>query len=438
MVAELDDKLQQKTAVGGVIGLGYVGLPLVRLLCAGGYRILGFDVDPEKVAALNKGETYIGHIPAEWVAEAVSGGAFEATTDFSRLAEADCISICVPTPLDGHRQPDLRFVRTTCESIARYLRKGQLIILESTTYPGTTRELMLPILEKSGLKAGRDFFLAYSPEREDPGNERYPIGKIPKVVGGVTRKCAAAASAYYGRVFERVVPVSTPDAAELCKLLENIFRSVNVALVNELKMLCDRMGIDLWEVIEAASTKPFGFMPFYPGPGLGGHCIPIDPFYLTWKAHEHDFNTRFIALAGEINISMPSYVVTRTLEALNARGVTLNGARVLVLGAAYKKDVDDLRESPALRIIDLLKSRGARVAYNDPYIPAIRRVRHYDLEMESVPLTADTLAAHECVLIVTDHSRYDYDFIVKHARLVVDTRNATRNVAENRDKIVKA
>ncbi|MBI4557871.1 MAG: nucleotide sugar dehydrogenase [Candidatus Hydrogenedentes bacterium] len=438
MPQNLRAKLQNNTAVGGVIGLGYVGLPLVQHLCRAGYRVLGFDIDPEKVAKLGRGESYIKHILPDWIRETVQSGAFEATADFARLVESDCISICVPTPLDKNFEPDLQYVRCTAEAIAANLRPRQLIILESTTYPGTTQELVLPILERSGLKVGKDFFLSFSPEREDPGNPRYSIHNIPKVVGGVTPECTSLTAEYYGKIFERVVTVSTPAAAELTKLLENIFRSVNIALVNELKMLCDRMGIDVWEVITAAATKPFGFMPFYPGPGLGGHCIPIDPFYLSWKAREYEFRTRFIELAGEINTSMPYYVVTRTMEALNDRGVTLKGARVLVLGAAYKKDVDDMRESPGIKIMDLLLKRGAHVDYNDPHVPRFQHLRHYDFEMSSVALTEQMLASYDCVLIATDHSAYDYAWIVKHARLVMDTRNATGKLTEHRDRIVKA
>ena len=437
MKAELERKLKDGTAVGAVIGLGYVGLPLVQHLCEAGYRVLGFDVDPAKVDTLLRGESYIKHIPAEWIAQVVGQHTFEPTTDFARLAEADCISICVPTPLDRNNEPDLTYVRETTQTIAHHLRPGQLIILESTTYPGTTEELVLPLLQATGLVVGRDFFLAYSPEREDPGNTRYTIRNIAKVAGGVTPDCTDLVAAYYERIFDEVVRVSTPAAGELTKLLENIFRSVNIALVNELKMLCHRMGIDVWEVIDAAATKPFGFMPFYPGPGLGGHCIPIDPFYLSWKAREYEFRTRFIDLAGEINTAMPNYIVQRVFEALNEQGTPLKGSRILVLGVAYKKDVDDTRESPALRLIELLQGHGAHVDYNDPHVPHLPKLRRYDLRMSSVALTPDDLPRYDCVLIVTDHSAYDYDFIVRHARLVLDTRNATRNVAHGRERIRK-
>lgn len=434
----LHAKIADKTAVGAVIGLGYVGLPLVQHLCNVDYTVIGFDVDAAKTARLAKGESYIKHIDPKWIAQRVASGKFIPTTDFSRLAEADCISICVPTPLDEHAEPDLQYVEATTRQIAQYLRPGHLVILESTTYPGTTAEVLLPILSETGLKAGEDYFLAYSPEREDPGNPRYTIHNIPKVIGGMTPACTELAADYYGKIFLKVVQVSTPAVAELTKLLENIFRSVNIALVNELKMLCHRMGIDVWEVIDAAATKPFGFMPFYPGPGLGGHCIPIDPFYLSWKAREYDFVARFIGLAGEINTNMPHYVVTRVLEALNDHGKTLKGARVLVLGIAYKKDVDDARESPAIRLIELLEERGAHVDYNDPHIPVAPKTRKYNLERNSVALTADALKRYDCVLIATDHSAYDYDFITANANLVVDTRNATRNVRTHRERIVKA
>lgn len=434
----LQHKLADKTAIGGVIGLGYVGLPLVQHLCDAGYRVLGFDIDPAKTERIAKGQSYIKHIESAWIAETVRRGHFEATTDFARLSETDCISICVPTPLDEHSEPDLRYVVSTAESIARTLRPGQLVILESTTYPGTTVEVVLPILERSGLRGGQDFFLAFSPEREDPGNTQYTIRTIPKVIGGLTSRCSELAAQYYGTIFERTVIVSTPAAAELTKLLENIFRCVNIALVNELKVLCDRMGIDIWEVIEAASTKPFGYMPFYPGPGLGGHCIPIDPFYLSWKAREFGFAARFIELAGEINTSMPLYVVMRLMEALNERGKPVKGSRILLLGAAYKKDVDDIRESPSIRLIQLLRERGAQVDYNDPYIPKITHGRRHNIEMESVELTPENIRSYDCVLISTAHSCYDIARIVENAALIVDTRNATGRMFAGAPNIVKA
>ena len=434
----LKGKLRDRTAVAGVIGLGYVGLPLVTHLCGAGYRTLGFDIDPAKVEALTRGESYIRHISGKETGALVAEGRFEPTADFSRLAEADCISICVPTPLNKNREPDLQYVEKTAEAIAATLRPGQLIVLESTTYPGTTRELILPLLEATGHTAGEDFFLAYSPEREDPGNTKYNISTIPKVVGGVTARCGDLAAAYYQALFQAIVRVSSPEAAELTKLLENIFRSVNIALVNELKLLCERMGIDVWEVIDAASTKPFGFMPFYPGPGLGGHCIPIDPFYLSWKAREYGMATRFIELSGEINTSMPKHVVGRVMEALNDRGKAMKGSRILILGAAYKPDVDDIRESPTIELIDLLQQRGALVEYNDPYVPRITSGRHYDLNMDSVELTPEGLGACDCVLVSTAHSCYDMDWVVRQAPLVIDTRNATAAVAAGRDRIVKA
>lgn len=434
----LERKLADHTAVGAILGLGYVGLPLVRHLCEAGYKVLGFDVDEAKVRKLEQGESYIKHIASDWILRVVQSGEFTPTSDFSRLPEADCISICVPTPLNKNREPDMQYVVDTTEQVAKHLRPGQLVVLESTTYPGTTMELLLPMLERGGLKVGVDFFLAFSPEREDPGNVDYTIRTIPKVVGGVTDACTSVASQYYEKIFERIVRVSRPEIAEMCKLLENIFRSVNIALANELKTVCDRMGIDLWEVIDAASTKPFGFMPFYPGPGLGGHCIPIDPFYLSWKAREYDIPARFIELSGEINASMPQYVVTRLMEALNRQGRSMNGSRVLVLGAAYKKDVDDIRESPTIRLIELLKERGAHVDYNDPYIPSIKPGRHHALEMMSVEITDEALQGYDCVLIATAHSCYDPAFIVEHARLVVDTRNMTGKVTANRHKIIRA
>lgn len=434
----LKEKLSDGSAVGAVIGLGYVGLPLAHHLLEAGYRVLGFDVDADKVGQLNAGQSYIEHIPDAWIKQARDAGRFEATADFARLAEADCISICVPTPLDENQAPDLRFVTATADAIAKVLRPEQLIILESTTYPGTTVEMLAPILEQTDRKVGKDFFLVFSPEREDPGNQRFTIKDIPKVVGGVTPECTELARLYYGRVFDQMVPVSTPAVAELSKLLENIFRSVNIALVNELKILCQRMDIDVWEVIQAAASKPFGFMPFYPGPGLGGHCIPIDPFYLSWKARQYDFHTRFIELAGEINTHMPGYVVSRIMEALNDRGKPLKGSRILLLGMAYKKDVGDTRESPALKIYELLQQRGAEVQYNDPHVPVIPKLRDYSIHDSSVELTKETLNRCDCAVIITDHSGYDYELIVDETPLVVDTRNATAKVSRHRDRIVKA
>ncbi|RJP22478.1 MAG: nucleotide sugar dehydrogenase [Candidatus Abyssobacteria bacterium SURF_5] len=435
---KLGAQIESKQALIGVIGMGYVGLPLALEFCRSGFRVMGFDIDQTKVDALNAGKSYIGHIPSANVKSFSRAGLFSATSDFSRLAEPDCISICVPTPLNQQKEPDLKYVAATSEAISERLRPGQLVVLESTTYPGTTEELMLPILSRSKLAAGRDFFLAYSPEREDPGNRMFPIEKIPKVVGGISPKCSELAGKLYAKIFERVVPVSSTGAAEMTKLLENIFRCVNIALVNEMKMLAERMGIDIWEVIEAASSKPFGFMPFYPGPGLGGHCIPIDPFYLSWKAREYDFNTRFIELAGEVNTFVPYHVVQRIGEALNLKGKSIRGARILVLGVAYKPDVDDMRESPAIKIIELLLKQGADVRYNDPHIPRFPRLRKYDLDMVSVKLTPRLMKSMDCVAIITNHSSYDYNYIVKHAPMVIDTRNATKAVTNSKSKIIKA
>jgi UDP-N-acetyl-D-glucosamine dehydrogenase len=433
------DRIAGKRARVGVVGLGYVGLPLALLFARrGGLPTLGIDVDPEKPRVIADGRSYIRHVPSADVAEAVRAGRLAATTDFAGVADCDAVVICVPTPLTRQREPDLSYIERTGASIARSLRPGQLVVLESTTYPGTTEEVLLPILERgSGLVAGRDFLLAFSPERENPGSA-VATQTVPKVVGGHTPACLEAAMALYGTAFERVVPVSSPRVAEMSKLLENIFRSVNIALVNELKMLCHRMDLDVNEVIDAASTKPFGFMAFQPGPGLGGHCIPIDPFYLTWKARQYEFQTKFIELAGEVNTEMPRYVVQRTMEALSDRGLAMKGARVLVLGISYKKDVDDMRESPAVRLIELLQERGAEVVYHDPFVPRIPRMRQHHLDMVSVPLTDDALAGADAVLVATDHSCFDYASIVARARLVVDTRNACRAVKVGREKIVKA
>jgi len=420
----------------GVIGLGYVGLPLILDFCASGINAIGFDVDGHKIDLLKKGNSYISYIPDVEIAKMFEGGFLEVTSEFTRLKEVDQIIIAVPTPLDDHREPDLSFVKKTAEVIAANLQRGQLVVLESTTYPGTTREVILPLLEKTGLQVGKDYYLAYSPERVDPNNKNYSARQIPKVVGGVTENCLQRVTELYSQVFEQVIPVSSVEAAEASKLLENIFRSVNIAMVNEMKMLFDRMGIDVWEVIKASSTKPFGFMPFYPGPGLGGHCIPIDPFYLTWKAREFDFVTRFIELAGEINSQMPYYVIEKTIAALNDQGKSIKGARILVLGAAYKKDVDDIRESPALKILTMLKGKGALVSYHDPYIPVINKLRDYPaLTMQSVLLSKETLADSDCVLLITDHGCFDYDFIWEHSKLIIDTRNA---YSGTHSKIVKA
>lgn len=429
-------KIKERSAHIGIIGLGYVGIPLVREFHRAGFNVTGFDIDPQKVDMLNSGKSYIRHIPSEDIKKFLISGRFHATTDFSHLKEMDCILICVPTPLNKHREPDLSYVLNTTRTIARYLRKGQLVVLESTTYPGTTDEDMKKILEETGLKAGRDFYLAYSPEREDPANKNFTTSTIPKVVGGYTKNCLRVVKALYDCIVIKTVPVSSTKVAEATKLLENIYRAVNIALVNEMKMLFDRMGIDVWEVIEASRTKPFGFQAFYPGPGLGGHCIPIDPFYLTWKAREYGFPTRFIELAGEINTSMPHYVVNKVVEALNEREKSIKNSKILILGLAYKKDVDDVRESPSLKLIELLKAKGATVDYNDPYIPKTHKMRHYDLKMSSVPLKKENLERYDCVVISTDHSSYDYDFIARHSRLIVDTRNAMKRVSGR--NIVKA
>jgi UDP-N-acetyl-D-glucosamine dehydrogenase len=439
LAAELAAAIQSKKARVGVIGLGYVGLPLVRAFVEAGYRTLGFDVDQTKVDRLLAGESYISHIAGDWIARCVAEKQFAPTADMRRLAEPDALLICVPTPLTNSRDPDLNYVENTARQIAAALRAGQLVVLESTTYPGTTRDVVLPLLESNGLEVGRDFYLAYSPEREDPGNARFSASVIPKVVGGIDQTSAELAQALYRQAVVEVVPVSSCEVAEACKILENTYRAVNIALVNELKMLYDRMGIDVWEVIEAAATKPFGFQPFYPGPGLGGHCIPIDPFYLSWVARKHGLPTRFIELAGEINTHMPNYVVERLTAALNDRGKPIKGSKICVLGVAYKKNVDDPRESPAFVLMELLLARGAVLSYNDPHVAQLPAMRHHCLPpMSNVKLTADFLASQDCVLIATDHSAYDYDFIVRHAPLVIDTRNATKNVADRADKVCKA
>jgi UDP-N-acetyl-D-glucosamine dehydrogenase len=443
LAEELATRVEMRAARVAVVGLGYVGLPLAETFAWGGYPVLGFDIDPDKVAKLRRGESYIGHICPERVRELAASGKFEPTCDPARFAEADAIIICVPTPLGEAREPDLSYIVRTAETLRPHLKAGQLVVLESTTYPGTTEELLLPLLEESGLKAGEDFFLAYSPEREDPGNRDFATRNIPKVVGGLDEVSLRLAVSLYEPIVDGVVPVSGTRVAEACKILENTYRAVNIALVNELKGVFTAMGIDVWEVIEAAKTKPFGFQAFYPGPGLGGHCIPIDPFYLTWVARKHGLNTRFIELAGEVNTSMPQFVVDRVVGALNDDGKALKGARVCVLGVAYKKDVDDPRESPAFAILEMLQRRGARVSYSDPHVPALPRMRHHPgLQMSSQPLTAEFLAAQDCVLIVTDHSRFDYDFIAAHSKLVVDTRNATRDLSGQRQaprcRIVKA
>lgn len=431
-------RIEDRSACVAVIGLGYVGLPLVELFADKGFRVLGFDIDPRKVEKLQAGESYIGHIDSERIRLLRDSGRFEATADFDRLSEPDAILICVPTPLGEHREPDLGPIVKTGLAIAPRLRAGQLVILESTTYPGTTRDVLRPALERDGHRAGIDYFLAYSPEREDPGNAEHSAGRIPKVVGGFEPQSARLAEALYAAVVPKIVPVSSCEVAEACKILENTYRAVNIALVNELKVVFTEMGLDVWEVIEAAKTKPFGFQAFYPGPGLGGHCIPIDPFYLTWAARQYESNTRFIELAGEINTAMPAYVVGRVVDALNDRKKPLNGSRILVLGAAYKKDVDDPRESPAFELMERFLRGGAEVSYNDPHIPVLPPMRKHSIRLKSEPLSPDFLANQDCVLICTDHSAYDWNFIVAHSPLVIDTRGATRGVVAGREKIVRA
>ncbi|HKO56895.1 MAG TPA: nucleotide sugar dehydrogenase [Thermoanaerobaculia bacterium] len=416
-------KIEQRTARVGVIGLGYVGLPLVLLFEESGFPVLGFDVDPAKTEALMRGESYIRHIGVERIKRTFSGGRAEATTDFERLAECDAILICVPTPLGPHREPDLKYIRITAETISKRLRPRQLIVLESTTYPGTTREELLARFDQRGLTCGTDYFLAFSPEREDPGNEKFNTKTIPKVVGGIDEASLKAAVALYGAAIDHVVPVASAEVAESAKLLENIFRAVNIALVNEMKVVFDRMGIDVWQVIEAAKTKPFGFMPFYPGPGLGGHCIPLDPFYLTWKAAEYGTWARFIELAGEINTSMPRYVVDKTVEGINQEGRSIVGAKVLVLGLSYKPDIDDDRESPSFELIELLQERGADVAYCDPFVPVARPGRKHDVGLSSVPCTADEWAKYDAVLVSTPHSQFKDPSLWTRVKLAVDTRN---------------
>ena len=439
MSSGLAEKIQDKSALIGVIGLGYVGLPLISAFVNKGFKCLGYDVDQKKVDVLMDGKSYIKHIPSETVGKWLAEGQFEATADMSRLKEADTLLICVPTPLNDSRDPDLAYVESTARAIAKTLRPGQLVILESTTYPTTTRDVLLPILDESGLKAGEDYYLAYSPEREDPGNPDFSAAGIPKVVGGIDENSCKLAEQLYSQAIVKVIPVASPEIAEACKILENTYRAVNIALVNELKTLFDRMDIDIWDVVDAAKTKPFGFQAFYPGPGLGGHCIPIDPFYLTWLARKQGLNTRFIELAGEVNSSMPQYVITRLAEFLNDHGKPIKGSKICMLGIAYKKDVDDPRESPSFHLMELLLARGADLTYNDPHVPSLPKMRHHDVpDLSSSELTPEFLAEQDCVLIATDHSAYDYDFIVKHAKFVLDTRNATKNVVEGREKIKKA
>ena len=432
---ELIKKIQDKSAVIGIVGLGYVGLPLMLRYVEVGFHVIGFDIDKGKVTTLNSGESYINHISSDRIKQVVDDNMFSAITDFARAREADALIICVPTPLNKHREPDLSFVIETTESLAPHMRGGQVVSLESTTYPGTTDEEIKPIIERRGLIVGRDIFLVYSPEREDPGNPDFYTEKIPKVCGGVSQSCLNVGMALYGQVIEEVVPVSSTRAAEMTKLLENIYRAVNIGLVNELKIVADKMGIDIWEVINAAATKPFGFTPFYPGPGLGGHCIPIDPFYLTWKAREYGIHTRFIELSGEVNTAMPKWVIGKVMDSLNNAGKPLQGSGVLVLGIAYKKNVDDMRESPSVELMSILKNKGAIVTYSDPYVPRFPRMRRYSFDLDSVELTPEVLQQADCVLIATNHDDFDYEMIKANAKLIVDTRGVYREPA---DHIVRA
>ncbi len=435
----LKEALTEKTAKIGIVGLGYVGLPLVQAFVEAGFPTLGFDLDESKISQLASGQSYIQHVASNWIEEALKKERFEPIAQMDRLSEADVILICVPTPLTESRDPDLRYIESTGQQIASSLRPGQLIVLESTTYPGTTRDVLLPILLSSGLQVGEDFFLAYSPEREDPGNQQFSARGIPKVIGGIDAQSLELANLLYSAAVVETVPVSTCEIAEACKILENTYRSVNIAMVNELKVLFDHLEIDIWEVIDAAKTKPFGFQPFYPGPGLGGHCIPIDPFYLSWLARKHEMTTRFIELAGEINTSMPNYVIQQLGKALNSVGKPIRNSHIGILGVAYKKDIDDPRESPAFRLMELLQDQGAILSYNDPHIPVLPSMRHYCVPaLESEPLTEEYLASLDCLLIATDHSSYDWNFLVQHAPLIIDTRNATRNVTGDRKKIFRS
>ncbi len=434
---DLKSKIEKNKFIVGIIGLGYVGLPLALEFALKKIKVIGFDTDVKKSDFINiKKSSYIKHIDSDKIKKTVNSGCLFATNDFSKLKEVDVILICVPTPLNINREPDLTYVFNSADIISKYLRKGQLISLESTTYPGTTDEDLLKIFEKTGLKVGKDYFLVFSPEREDPNNPVYSTATIPKVVGGITAECTKLAAKVYEKVINKVIPVSSAKVAEATKLLENIYRSVNIALVNELKMVFDKMGIDIWEVIDAASTKPFGFTPFYPGPGLGGHCIPIDPFYLSWKAREYEITTKFIELAGEINTYMPHYVVERIMHYMNINNTCLKGAKILILGLSYKKDIEDLRESPSLKLIELLEKEGARIDYNDEFTKEIPETRKYKFKKKSVPLTAKNISKYDLVVLATDHSYYDYEFIAKHAKMIVDTRNAFKNIKHK--KLYKA
>lgn len=449
MYNQLIKKIENKTAVIGIIGLGYVGLPLVLEYALKGFKTIGFDIDERKIPILNSGKSYIKHIKAEKIQKAVKNKKFFATADFSRLPEVDAIIVCVPTPLNEHREPDMTYIENSGKIIAQYLIAGQFISLESSTYPGTTEEILLPMFENAPITqnsinkkvkpfvVGKDFYLAFSPEREDPNNPKYSTATIPKVVGGVTANCLKVALAIYNQVIVKTVPVSSPRAAEATKLLENIYRSINIALVNELKMVFERMNIDIWEVVDAAATKPFGFQAFYPGPGLGGHCIPIDPFYLTWKAREFEISTKFIELAGEINTYMPYYVVQKVGEVLNRFKKSLNGSKVLILGASYKKDIDDMRESPSLKLIEILRANGVKVDYNDPYVAKLPKTRKYEYDLTSVELNKANLVKYDLVLLSTDHSDYNYKFIAANAKLILDTRNAFEKAGIKSEKVFK-
>ncbi len=430
MNKELINKLNNKTAIIGIVGLGYVGIPLAIRFAQVGYKVIGFDIDQEKTDKITAGKTYIKHIPDAAIKGAVDKG-LEATTDFTRATEADALIMCVPTPLDLHREPDLSFVINTMDSLVPYLRKGQVVSLESTTYPGTTDEELKPRIERTGLKVGEDIFLVYSPEREDPGNPNFETRTIPKVCGGDTAACQSVGVALYSQVIDRVVPVSSSRAAEMTKLLENIHRAVNIGLVNEMKIVADKMGIDIYEVIDAAATKPFGFVPYYPGPGLGGHCIPIDPFYLTWKAREYGVNTRFIELAGEVNSSMPAYVVSKVIHGLNMHKKSINGSRVLMLGIAYKKNVDDMRESPSVEIMEQIKNYGATIEYADPYVPVFPKMRRHSFDLLSRTLDAASIGTYDCIVIGTNHDVFDYDMIKQYAKLIVDTRGVYHGRFDN-------
>jgi UDP-N-acetyl-D-glucosamine dehydrogenase len=431
---QLISKLENHTAVIGIVGLGYVGLPLMLRFVDVGFKVLGIDIDSDKVAKLNQGKSYIEHISSQSIEKALAKG-FQSTTDFSRAAEPDALIICVPTPLNAYREPDLSFVLNTTDALVPHMRAGQILSLESTTYPGTTDEELKPRLESRGFRVGEDIFLVFSPEREDPGNTKFETRTIPKICGGITPACLQAGIALYSPAIDMVVPVSSTRAAELTKLLENIHRAVNIGLVNEMKIIADKMGIDIHEVIRAAATKPFGFTAYYPGPGLGGHCIPIDPFYLTWKARQYGLHTRFIELAGEINNDMPHWVINKVADALNDRSCSIKGSKVLVLGIAYKKDVDDMRESPSVKLMEVLRDKGAEVAYSDPHVPVFPKMREHHFDLSSVPLTAESIAAYDVLLIATSHNAFDFDLIQKNAKLIVDTRGVYLNHFTN---VVKA